>query len=283
MPEPQLASDYDNRTTSAVKSALVEIGQVLGSYRGKFAVVGGAVPWLLIEIEDMAHIGTIDIDLALDHEALTDGEYASLVEQLIGQGYEQRGDLRRFQLAKRVHVEGGGPPVDVVVDFLMSRKAEMMKNIPPIISDFAVQKADGVDLALRYNEVVAVKGKMPGGGNNSVEITVCSIPALLAMKGHALNGRLKQKDAYDVYYCVRNYPGGIDALADACRPILDTESGKAGFGFINEKFNELDGFGPTCVRNFVKNTHVLAGRTPEQWQRDAFGQVEALMRSLRLR
>ena len=36
--EPQAASDYDDRTTGAVKSVLVEIGQVLGSYRGKFVV-----------------------------------------------------------------------------------------------------------------------------------------------------------------------------------------------------------------------------------------------------
>ena len=34
------------RTTVAVKSVLVEIGQVLGSHKGKFAVIGGAVPWL---------------------------------------------------------------------------------------------------------------------------------------------------------------------------------------------------------------------------------------------
>ena len=59
---------------------------------------------------------------------------------------------------------------------------------------------------------------MPNGGHNRVELAVCSIPALLAMKGHALNGRLKQKDAYDVYFCVRNYPDGIEALASACRP-----------------------------------------------------------------
>ena len=41
--EPQYASDYDDCTTVAVKSELVEIGQVLGSYKGKFAVIGGAV------------------------------------------------------------------------------------------------------------------------------------------------------------------------------------------------------------------------------------------------
>ena len=47
--EPQFASDYDDRTTVSVRPELVEIGQVLGSYQGKFAVIGGAVPWLLLQ------------------------------------------------------------------------------------------------------------------------------------------------------------------------------------------------------------------------------------------
>ena len=38
--EPQSANDYDDRTTEAVKSVLIEIGQILGSFAGKFAVVG---------------------------------------------------------------------------------------------------------------------------------------------------------------------------------------------------------------------------------------------------
>lgn len=39
--KPQSANDYDDRTARAVKSVLVEIGQILGSFRGKFAVIGG--------------------------------------------------------------------------------------------------------------------------------------------------------------------------------------------------------------------------------------------------
>ena len=96
--EPQYASDYDDRTTVAVRSVLVEIGQILGSYQGKFAVIGGAVPWLLLGEADMPHVGTIDVDLSLDAEALGDGEYAQLVETLMRQGYHQRGLLRAFSL-----------------------------------------------------------------------------------------------------------------------------------------------------------------------------------------
>ena len=72
-PEPQSANDYADRTTQAVKSVLIEIGQILGSFKGKFAVIGGAVPWLLLGNEDMPHVGTLDVDLALDAEALDDG------------------------------------------------------------------------------------------------------------------------------------------------------------------------------------------------------------------
>jgi hypothetical protein len=72
--DPQSAADYDDRTTAAVKSVLIEIGQILGSFEGKVAVIGGAVPWLLLNNEEMPHVGSIDVDLSLDPEALGDGE-----------------------------------------------------------------------------------------------------------------------------------------------------------------------------------------------------------------
>ena len=63
--KPLSANDYDDRTTEAIKSVLIDIGQILGSFQGKFVVVGGAVPWLLLRKTEMPHIGTQDIDLCL--------------------------------------------------------------------------------------------------------------------------------------------------------------------------------------------------------------------------
>jgi hypothetical protein len=74
-PNPQSANDYDDRTTQAVKTVLIDIGQILGTYRGKYAVIGGAVPWLLLKGVSMPHVGTLDVDLGLNAEALRDGEY----------------------------------------------------------------------------------------------------------------------------------------------------------------------------------------------------------------
>jgi hypothetical protein len=281
--DPQSANDYDDRVTAAVKSALVEIGQILGSFRGKFVVIGGAVPWLLLDAQDMPHVGTIDIDLALDAEALADGEYVNLIDALKGHGYHKRTKLHRFQLVRDVPATDGGDPIEVIVDFLMPRDAEIEKNKPPLIEDFAVQRADGADLAFDFQQKVAVEANMPTGGKNRVEIAVCSIPALLAMKGHAINNRFKQKDAYDIYYCIRNYPDGCGALAEHCRPLLAVPSAARGYGYIADKFESIAHFGPVSVRSFVEETHVLAGRTADQWQQDAFGQVDAWLRALGLR
>ena len=156
--EPQYASDYDDRTTVSVRSVLVEIGQVLGSYQGKFAVIGGAVPWLLLSEADMPHIGTLDMDLTLDAEALGDGEYAQLVESLLRHGYRQQEHLRRFQLVRTVPARDGGADIDVVVDFLMPRDATIARNAPPLVANFAVQRADGADLALKFHQGEQIDG-----------------------------------------------------------------------------------------------------------------------------
>ena len=283
MKDPQSASNYEDRTTAAVKSVLLEIGQVLGEFRGKFVVIGGAVPWLLLNESEMPHIGTQDVDLSLDAEALGDGEYVNLVTSLQTQGYKQRDNLSSFQLVRTVPARDGGPDIDIVVDFLMPRDAKIAKNNPPFTSNFAVQRAHGADLALKFYQMIAIEGEMPDGGKNRVHIAVASIPALLAMKGYAINNRLKRKDAYDIYYCIRNFPDGIDALVKVTLPLLEIETVRKGYCFISDKFRDINGFGPTSVRIFVESSEALGNRSAEQWQQDAFGQVNAWLRALGLR
>lgn len=281
--EPQSAADYDDRSTEAVKTVLLEMGQILGSYKGKFIVVGGLIPWLLQNDEDMPHVGSLDIDIGLDHSALADGEYANLIEALLGQGYRQGQGLRPFQLVRELPQADGSAPIEVVVDFLMQRDVKVVKKRPPLIEDFRVQGVNGADLAIRLAEDFVLKGTMPGGGTNAVTISVCSIPAFLAMKGFALANRLKRKDAYDIYYAIRTYVDGIPALVEACIPVLDDPEGREGYRCIESKFTAFDDFGPTSVRQFVEETDVLQERTPDQWQQDAFGVVDQWLKQLGLR
>ena len=218
-----------------------------------------------------------------------------------------KADAAGFEAALRSHIEvgkrrdvvaedfqeliyagtAGGPAArdlpDVVISVGAPRDAEIATNKPPLLSEFAVQRADGAELALISNQMVAIDGDMPGGGRNRVHIAVASIPALLAMKGYAIAQRRKRKDAYDIYYSVRNFPGGIDGLVEATRLLLDVESARKGYRLIAGKFRDIEDFGPTSVGEFVEDTHLIGDRTLNQWQQDAFGQVDPWLRGLGLR
>jgi hypothetical protein len=79
---------------------------------------------------------------------LGDGEYATLIDALDGAKVikQRRGASTLSARPPSASLEDGGTPIDIIVDFLMPRDAEIVKNVPPLISDFAVQKADGADL-----------------------------------------------------------------------------------------------------------------------------------------
>lgn len=157
----------------------------------------------------------------------------------------------------------------------MPREARFRRNKPPLLANFAGQKADGAGVAMQSFVRHTLAGTMPDGRRNAVELRVASIPALLAMKGHALAGRDKHKDAYDIYFSVREFEGGPAALADACRPLLGDPVALKGFKHIAGKFTEDTAFGPVTVRKFLSDSSALGGMTPDQVQMDAFRQVRA--------
>ena len=282
MNEPDIAIDYEERDVKAVYSVLIELGQVLGSWRDKFVVVGGAVPWLLLGEARPEHIGTLDIDLDLNPDALAEGEYATLVEALEKKGYERGAEgLKPFQLRRWVTVDEGAR-VGVIVDLLMPRGAKGDRNEEKLIEGLRVQGADGCGVALTNNVSWRLEGTMPDGRSNSVELLVATIPALLVMKGYALVGRDKKKDSYDIYFSVRNYTEGTGALAGECAKLLGDPVARKGYEHIAGKFRHAEDFGPKTVRLFLEESSALGEMTPEQVQTDAFMQVSDLLKRLGL-
>ena len=67
---------------------------------------------------------------------------------------------------RTVPARDDGADIDVVVDFLMPRDATIARNAPPLVANFAEQRADGADLALKFHQLVAIDGDMPDGGGN---------------------------------------------------------------------------------------------------------------------
>jgi hypothetical protein len=101
----------------------------------------------------------------------------------------------------------------------------------------------------------------------------------LVMTGYALAGRDKPKDAYDIYFCVKNYPCGAGALARELRPRLRLREVRKGLELIAGKFRSGDDFGPTTVSRFLASGDADERQFHAQ---DAFGQVDRLLRGLGL-
>jgi hypothetical protein len=135
MTAPARANDYDDRGVHAMHTVLIELGQILGSFRDAMVIVGGLVPYLMLREAEPAHIGTLDIDLNLDPEGLADGAYAELVETLEQNGYVRDVEpLKPFQLQRTVDPRDGGKPAAVLLDLLMPRGAKTRSNWPPLVA-----------------------------------------------------------------------------------------------------------------------------------------------------
>ena len=90
-PEPRHEGDYSDRQVDAARRVLVDVGQVLASFRDAIVVVGGWVPDLLLPGAEPEHVGSIDVDLALDAAKLEDGRYAELLKLLLDTGRYEKG------------------------------------------------------------------------------------------------------------------------------------------------------------------------------------------------
>ena len=81
--------DYSAEAVEAAKSVLIELVQVLGEFRDHMVVVGGWVPVLLLRDAKDPHVGTLDIDLALDFRNILEASYQTLLAALTSRGYRQ--------------------------------------------------------------------------------------------------------------------------------------------------------------------------------------------------
>ncbi|MBX9601957.1 MAG: hypothetical protein K2X35_13165 [Bryobacteraceae bacterium] len=270
--------DYSADQVEAAKSVLLELAHLLGEYRDDIVVVGGWVPHLLLPQQPMRHVGSIDVDLALNHKNLRTAGYASIQKRILERGYEA--DLRQpFIFHRRITVKNH--PVKVQVDFLAGEyEGTGTKHRTQTVQEGRARKARGCDLAFELFVETQITGELPTGGKDEVQVRVASVVAFLVMKGMALHDRLKEKDAWDIYFTLTNYPRGIDALAEELRRHLGRVLVQEGLLKLADKFASVDHIGPRFVADF---DDVQDEEERARIHRDAFEKVDYLLRRLGVR
>ena len=266
--------NYDHLLVQAAHSVLLELAHLLREYEDGMVVVGGSVPSLILDQARQAHIGSIDVDIALDHNAIQEVGYRSIMQLLIKRGYEV-GD-QPFIFFRNVLLDGQG--IKVEVDFLAGEYGgTSKKHQTQGVQDMRPRKARACDLAFQDPIQIAIEGVLPEGGKDRATIWVSSIVPFLVMKAQALNGRLKEEDAYDIYYCLTNFPGGLDGLVESFHQFPEHPLVQEGLEILAEKFITPDAVGPVFVTNFLEETDP---DTRSMIQRDAFERIQYLLRKI---
>lgn len=247
--EPRFEAEYSDRQTDAARRVLVDVGQVLASFKDCVVVVGGWVPDLLLKDGSEPHVKSIDVDLALDAAKLTDGRYAELLALLLDTRRYERGE-KPFQLFTVVDLEDGLNPVRVDVDFLAPVEFRLRSQRPKKIEGFRVLQADGCGAAFRAPEAVVVEGRMVNGALNSVELRVAALPDFLVMKCYALRGRDKPKDAYDICFCLDQVADEGTAIASVWKARVHEPDVVVAMEVLRTKFRSPDDYGPRQVVEF---------------------------------
>jgi len=244
-------SDYTPPETRACLSVLVEVITVLGKFRENIVIVGGNVPPLLIKSAGAKHPGTLDIDLAIDSRRVSDDTCRTIVETLKARGYYQKEGEEPYMFYRDVEAETGNK-VTVKIDLLAGEYGGVRSGRRQETQDAQPRKTRGCDLVFSDPVKVRVKSRLPDGATREVTVRVSSIGPFLVTKGMALWGRIKEKDAFEIYYCCRHYPGGIAALARDTRSLMNNELAREGFGKIMERFRHINALGPTGVADFLE-------------------------------
>src|SRR4030042_1213215 len=268
--------DYTAEGVEAARSVLVELVYLLGEYKDDIVLIGGWVPEVLLPHDTGPHVGSLDVDIALSHQKIQEEGYKKIEALLQRRGYRQ--GEQPFVFFRTVKVDD--KEIDVEVNLLAGEYEGTSKSHRhQKIQGIHARKVRGCDLVFEMRKEIKIEGRLPNGAHDAVTVRVSSIAPFLVMKGMAMDARIKEKDAWDIYYCGLNYPGGIDSLAEEFKPHLHHGLVREGLQKIAGKFSSEKAFGPKSIADFEE---IEDPEEQERIQRDAYERVNALLKKLGL-
>jgi predicted nucleotidyltransferase component of viral defense system len=152
----------------------------------------------------------------------------------------------------------------------------LKKNKPKLLRGFRVLQADGCGTAFHAPAELTLEGKTVRGAMNTVRLRVASLADFLVMKAHAIAGRDKPKDTYDLCYCLENSPGGLEKVAADWRSRRAQKDVARAVEILREKFADVNAFGPQQLVEFRDSGD------PERRAMDARRAYELVQRFLSL-
>ncbi len=271
--EPRVAADYAPGCNKLVRQTCLEVATRLGDFREQMCVVGGLVPSLIIDQSQRAtgveqHIGTIDLDLGLSIVVLDDRLYEQIAKRLHDADFTPDVNPAGKLTTQRWRSKTG-----VTVDFLIPPAADTDKGgrLRNLEDGFAAIITPGLDLAFQDVQLVQLREALPGGGGEATrEIQVCGPAVFIVLKALAFDKRGKPKDAYDLFYVLRNHADGVERIGQKIRSFGNRTDVRDAVAVLRRDFTTADSVGAARVAEFL-------GGPNDDLQADVAGFVRVLV------
>ncbi len=274
--KPPTAAGYNVEQLDQVRSVCLYVATKLADLKDLWVIIGGLVPSLLIDQRRLEaadrHVGTLDLDLGLQLGILEEEGYREITARLREAGFgpdsNEAGNLVRQRWK---HPDAAHATVEFLIPPI--RPDQRGGTLQSLEKDFAAVVAPGVDLAFRDRSVVTLSGTTLMGEAASQDVFVCGPGAYVILKALAFDGRGANKDAYDLFYVLQHYGGGLAEIAQSIRPLAGELSAQQALRVLNREFRRIDATGPMRTAAFL-------GLTTDEVRAQVVGLVDALLRML---
>lgn len=274
------AADYSPSHLEAVRTLCLHVASRLGDAMDRIVVVGGLAPSLLVGSDPRhagleAHIGTRDLDVgaSLGFHPLEDLE--SLLARLREAGMvpvSAGGRLDRWRYAGQ-RQDQQPPASEVLRDVFPLPRTDASRVATPAGGPSAPAPRAWPELLLAFDDRqrVHLEGTALTGEPAAADVRVCGPGAFTVIKSLAFDQRGVEKDAYDMYYVVRNFGSGVGEVAARLAPLLHHAESRKAMTILERDFADDDASGPSAVASF------LGDETSPEVRADVAGFVRQLL------
>lgn len=280
--KPADVSGYRSEDTDRVLRAALSMATTLGDLLDDLVIVGGLVPGLLCPPVAQRrggagsrmgrHAGTLDLDLGLSVGLLGNQRYKEVADRLRRAGFGPG----RNESGRETHQRWVAPSLAVGIDFLIppTEPGDRPGELKHLEEHFAAIITPGLHLAFADRVRIELRGRTHKNEAAHRMVWVCGPGAFIVLKALAVEMRAENKDAYDLYYVIRNFGRGPEEVAESILRLPADPVVRRAAGILRTEFASLDSVGPMRVAAFLMEEG-------DELRADAVGFVDRLLRSLR--
>jgi hypothetical protein len=285
MAKPTTHDGYSDQYTVDCERALVTLLRGLGPWKDSVYLVGGLTPRYLVAARPPvvpAHAGTLDVDVVIDLQILTDTQaYHTLEDNLKKMGFERAENEQKQKLSWRwqTRTEHGAL---IVLELLADAPEIAGGKVQPLPTKGAVSALNIPHSSIVFDmyEVAEIRAELLGDAGVATEkVKHANLVSFSCLKLLAFDERFERKDAHDLIYCIEHAPGGLDTVAEAFRGERGGKHGtviREALDILRSRFaqdEKTEGYrkdGPVAVARF----ELGESDEPEQRERRALRQRE---------